>query len=606
MKRSHLTTVCALLSLVTAGACSGPDADPVDVPESSVRDGQLVHPSVAGLPYETASYSGVTDDQGGFNYTEGETIRFFIGDTVLADVPAEATLNPFQLAGLSAVPSGHAQVKAALYDGDSGDSTGTLSRVGAIASVLATLDEDRDLDNGVVISSAVTKGLDGARIDLEYATNPTWDSGFKRALRVLAAEGALSPRPVRNGRYAVQDAYDLVGVDANYQVSGRSTRANGDVDPHFVRHLTWDPETGKAIGDRIDTDGDGDDDVIVSLSYHEEGYGDTYETDEDGDGDVDTVRQWTLDDFGDVIDYVEFNASYDPDLNKPSFTETRRLSETGQLLYREVVSYRQPENPVHTIETWTEDELGNRVGATIDRDGDGDIDIDIWLTYDGPLGMWTEQVRDTDVDGSADSVWLREYDDEDRLISERRDDDMDGTFENESTWIYDERGLLLERFFNQGGSIMFGQIYTRDAAGRVTSFIQKRDTLVHTEQYYEYDAAGNRIAYEYITINGGGRHEQYAYEYDADGNRTATREDKDNNGSFETVVLNTYDALGQPTRATVDRSADTDPGVDRESVWTYDDEGYPLTFEADEGYDGTLDKLETYSDYIQVSVANGV
>jgi len=67
-----------------------------------INDGQLIDAPVQGVRYESGSVSGVTGAMGEFQYEEGKTIRFFIGDIDLGDaVEGKAVISPLDL-----VPNG--------------------------------------------------------------------------------------------------------------------------------------------------------------------------------------------------------------------------------------------------------------------------------------------------------------------------------------------------------------------------------------------------------------------------------------------------------------------------------------------------------------------
>jgi len=63
-----------------------------------INDGRLVDGPVQGVRYESGSLSGVTGNDGEFQYEEGNTIRFSIGDIVLGEtVKARAFMTPLDL-----------------------------------------------------------------------------------------------------------------------------------------------------------------------------------------------------------------------------------------------------------------------------------------------------------------------------------------------------------------------------------------------------------------------------------------------------------------------------------------------------------------------------
>ena len=51
----------------------------------NLQRGQFLDSAVSGLWYETETLSGFTDVEGFFEFLPGETIRFFLGETLLGE-----------------------------------------------------------------------------------------------------------------------------------------------------------------------------------------------------------------------------------------------------------------------------------------------------------------------------------------------------------------------------------------------------------------------------------------------------------------------------------------------------------------------------------------
>ncbi len=106
--------------------------------------GVLIDSPVIGIKYTTQSQTGYTNAQGEFNYVEGETITFSIGDILFPEVLAQARITPYTLA----------------------DSTDINNQqVINIARFLQSLDTDGDLDNGIDISPQAHTAATGISVD---------------------------------------------------------------------------------------------------------------------------------------------------------------------------------------------------------------------------------------------------------------------------------------------------------------------------------------------------------------------------------------------------------------------------------------------------------
>lgn len=104
---------------------------------TTVLTGYIYDDQVAGLEYSTATQSGVTGSDGSFKYVAGEKVTFKVGNVTLGKATdAAAALTLFDLANTAQNSDGSPS-----------------SEVVAMAMFLQSLDEDKDPNNGVSISS---------------------------------------------------------------------------------------------------------------------------------------------------------------------------------------------------------------------------------------------------------------------------------------------------------------------------------------------------------------------------------------------------------------------------------------------------------------------
>ena len=120
----------ALAAAATLTACGGGGS----APSGSNPVATFIDSPVAGLAFKSASRSGLTDRNGNFPYTPGETVTFSIGNMVLGSVtPTGNKVTPLQI-----VPNA---------------ANASDPRVTRILRTLQTLDSDGDLNNGIQISA---------------------------------------------------------------------------------------------------------------------------------------------------------------------------------------------------------------------------------------------------------------------------------------------------------------------------------------------------------------------------------------------------------------------------------------------------------------------
>ena len=146
-----------LLCLTLAGllsACGGSDNDSgssAPPPSSSLKTGILTDGPVTGVKYLRASSSGdsiegTTNDKGEFEYAEGDTVRFLIGDVQLGEaIEAKARITPLDLA-----ESENARTN--------------------LMVLLQSLDADGDHSNGIEISEETQAAFNAVNLDFKQSS----------------------------------------------------------------------------------------------------------------------------------------------------------------------------------------------------------------------------------------------------------------------------------------------------------------------------------------------------------------------------------------------------------------------------------------------------
>lgn len=146
-----LVPMALAASLAACGGGSSPSAS-----GGSTQVATFIDSHVEGLAFRSASRSGLTDRNGNFPYTPGETVTFSIGSIVLGSVtPTGNKVTPLQL-----VP---------------GAADAQDARVTRILRTLQTLDSDGNLDNGIQIT-AWAREVAGSRPDIRLDDEDTTDS----------------------------------------------------------------------------------------------------------------------------------------------------------------------------------------------------------------------------------------------------------------------------------------------------------------------------------------------------------------------------------------------------------------------------------------------
>ena len=120
--------------------------------QTTIQTGVLFDAPVAGVNYQTATQSGITDAQGQYAYLPGEKVTFSIGDIVFPAADAGPVVTPLDMIGVTDL---------------------TNTSVINIVRLLQSLDVDGDPSNGIEIDSAAHAAATGLSIAFDSATFDT-------------------------------------------------------------------------------------------------------------------------------------------------------------------------------------------------------------------------------------------------------------------------------------------------------------------------------------------------------------------------------------------------------------------------------------------------
>ncbi|MCC5809089.1 MAG: carboxylesterase family protein [Ectothiorhodospiraceae bacterium] len=218
-RRSALLAVCAApLLLPLSGCFSGSSSSSSS--GSDTRTGTFGSVPVAGLNYEGSSTpAGLTDEQGRFNYSEGETITFSIGDLELGSAEGADEITALMLAGLTTSVV---------------DAGGTNKLI-----LLQTLDADGDLNNGIQLTETIRAEVSASAEDIDF-DQPVNDfrSSLEPLVENLDTAGAFSDKDPRPRAIRSQsDAEELFARATSARVDVTTT--GGDLRGFEANDRTW-------------------------------------------------------------------------------------------------------------------------------------------------------------------------------------------------------------------------------------------------------------------------------------------------------------------------------------------------------------------------------
>ena len=144
MKLKLLGLNCVFLITACGGGSGGSGGGGSSAPSDSLK-GIFTDSPVFGVKYQTDSLQGLTNALGEFDYRDGESVVFSIGDFEFPSVSATQQITPTDLA------QGNSEVRT------------------NILQLLQSLDDDSNPDNGISISAEAENAFKDSTLDLASA-----------------------------------------------------------------------------------------------------------------------------------------------------------------------------------------------------------------------------------------------------------------------------------------------------------------------------------------------------------------------------------------------------------------------------------------------------
>ena len=205
------------------GACPG-----------GIVTGTFTDSPVDGLSYQTDSLSGITDQSGQFNYVEGETVTFSIGNITLGQAVGETILTP-----LSLVP-------------EAADITET--EVSNIIRSLQTIDADSDPTNGIEITESLRQAADTLTVQFnltqaEFEAQPD----LQTLLNTVSADTDLvdSADALQHFKASLEDVYSDALSEVALLKTTDSTDMNVAIHSDGTSMVVMDGDTALGEKDKI-------------------------------------------------------------------------------------------------------------------------------------------------------------------------------------------------------------------------------------------------------------------------------------------------------------------------------------------------------------------
>jgi len=253
LRTSSLLALSAIAGTLLLVGCGG---DSSDSTTTSTQTGTFVDSPVKGLYYVSGTQSGLTDKDGTFKYTLGETIKFYLGDSngvYLGESNGSSLVTPLDLSD----------------DGIDGNKTTNMLRL------LQSLDKDSNASNGIEIDTVKAAKLRSvnfsddanvtAGLTLTGATLKTSDevkAHFRETLKAMSTLGTVptSAKVVSTefiGMAAPTTTAEMTKIYSSAYVKIKYSNGTSIIRPieYTTLMTTGDVIGGKTVGAILDVNG---------------------------------------------------------------------------------------------------------------------------------------------------------------------------------------------------------------------------------------------------------------------------------------------------------------------------------------------------------------
>lgn len=478
-RKSRLLSICILSLLLTAcGGGGGSDSN--EGVASDVKTGKLTGVSAQGLYYETETLKGLTNDEGEFQFREGEFIRFSVGNTQLGSAQAQNEINPFDLLGLNP-PTEEAELVSIF----SRPMLSSFDLVINACALLFSLDADGNPENGVDLGTA-HKDLGGVELELavkstEFAQQPKTKATILRQVnrepvshidttRLLYENLDISLKTKRtteaktktgtgtlfsNSSSAynedgllksekLQASIDNPAIDISYEYDDakRLTRTTNSFTKQ-IEELSY--QNDRLVERVIQTNaGEQIQEAKETISYSASGKISKLEQDLDGDGQQDVITEFSYGSTSEQIKVIQINDGVETQSLTTKRFKNGRIDEIiedynndgeddvsiryeydqqGRMIRRSITS--TDETIESGLSEFQYDDQDRMIRYTLDKNKDNQVDYIESSAYD-INGNQTDLKRDLNADGQWDFVAIYRFDDKGNRIEASEDNNGDG------------------------------------------------------------------------------------------------------------------------------------------------------------------------------------
>ena len=500
--------------------------------------------TIEGLAYETSTQSGMTNAAGQFSYLDGEDVAFSIGDVELGSVLGAATIRVPDLLPNLDLPTTNSAARDALVNSPD------MAKLVNIAVLLALLDEDGALDNGVQIPPSAHSFIVGLDVVIAQPWEDFRESFAVRSTRKAGLDGGLwggNGRPIPEAGPVLDALYGAIGINHTfYRVTTQDGLCDARRSP--VQTFEYDAD-GRRVVARADEDRDGTFEHRVETTFNN--LGQEVQSAVFQDNLLVRGTQYAYNANGD-----ETFKGTDLDLDGTYDGTTSREFDAWSNLTRETADEDLDGNPEFFFDVIPgTNGLPESAHGAFDPESDGTANTIMRVFFDA-FGQRTridfDDLPNSGGGDPVDRVIETQYNAQGQIVLSRTDDENDGVFDRVETNVYDPSGfVLLQTSIDLDGDGTADRVTDYAYTAGIVSSTQTDfdgDGVIDATVENEYNAQGQKTR-EYHN-DGRGESTRW-WTYDTDGSLLVVQSlirCRSDPGAERDVVLRRLDAMASPHR----------------------------------------------------------
>lgn len=504
-----------------------------------------------GVRYQSDSVEGITDEHGGYEYSAGDSVSFYLGATQLGEtVAASSNIALFDLVPGAEIPVAARDVNQYLDNDGDFETYPLISELINITALVYSADKDKSADNGIVVDEQLHQlWSDTQLLTKQRIYNFDDDNALTIALYKAFNNDLIANAQVLN-HYIVLDM--LAGIaNVEPQVYGKNKEFYGSGNTISEEYtISWNDEQSASEWLYVELDEEGN--IELESEYLDRYFYDenlNYLGWESFEGDTFSSKsRYEIDIHGKRLNRVYQNNGGEP--------FTRYIYKYNEFGFRSEYHRFDANRLDRNSSEYTQfDENGNETLIQIDSLSDGVIDEETHFEYENNLVTKETYyyLPENETELVLGQILYNFYDEQGLKIKYQYDEQGDGSIDSVSTTSYNDAGQKLKETSDhdltlEGVEHVVDYVYENGLMVEVL-IDSDNDGIKDYVHQYQYDERGNQIEFRYY--NDGLEEDPlfiYTYVYDEYDNRLEYRSDHNGDGIDDSITVSEYDEFGNESR----------------------------------------------------------